>query len=36
MNLEQAKALGKKEFHSSAAKLNFETRNLKSVWIHLR
>src|SRR6185312_13871315 len=28
MNLEQAKALGKKEIHRSAAKLKFETRNL--------
>ena len=28
MNLEQAKALGKKEIHRSAAKLKFETRNV--------
>ena len=27
MNLEQAKALDKKDFHRSAAKLKFETRN---------
>jgi hypothetical protein len=27
MNLEQAKALGKKDFQKSAAKLKFETRN---------